>query len=161
MRNYIPVIALIGAFAFSSCSEEQNDVNPVPQSIINLSLDLFDGEVLQKKQEEEDGVKAWEVEIRNSQGSVVVLYWTVNQETLLKLKGDIGPFDYDVQPGNQLVNFSTAQTVAVGAIKNSALVKWELAQDEDFIGDWVYSFEFDGAKKVYVNAKSGDVLQVD
>ncbi len=164
MRNYILFIASIGAFTLCSCEESKDDFDPVPQTVIDLSLEIFDGAVLQKKQVEEEGAKAWEVKIRNDQGAEVVFYWMTNQETLLKLKGDVGPFDYDIQPGNQLVNLSSAQTVAIGAIKNSALAKWELAKEEDFVGDWVYSFEFEDAGesiKVFVNAKSGDVIQID
>lgn len=164
MKNYILLIASIGVFTLFCCEDAQDNVGPVPQTVINASLDLFDGEVLQGKQEDEDGATVWEVKIRNGQGAEVVTYWTIDKEILVKIKGEIGPFDYDIQPGNQLVNFASAQTIAIGAIKNSALTKWELAKEEDFVGDWVYSFEFEGTEesiKVFLNAKSGDVIQID
>ena len=91
-------------------------------------------------------------------------YWVVINEELQKIKGSTGPFDYDIWPERNLINFSTAQKLAMGAIKNDSLNKWELDQDEDFIGKWIYTFEFavnDGSRIVYIDAKNGDILQID
>jgi uncharacterized membrane protein YkoI len=127
-------------------------------------LFFFDGEVVEKKLELEDGIEAWEIKIQNTDGAVVIFYWTVTPEILLKMQGDIGPFDYDITPGNNLINYSTARTVAIGAVKNDTIKKWELQQEEDFIDIWVYSFEFDDngdTSKVYIDAESGNILQID
>jgi uncharacterized membrane protein YkoI len=63
-----------------------------------------------------------------------------------------------------LINFSTAKTFAISALKNDAITKWELEQNENFIDQWVYIFEMDNdgdTQKVYVDATNGDILQID
>ena len=165
MRNLFISIFLITSLLFITCEQKDNENNPeVPQSVIDKSLDYFDGEVIEKKLEEEEGVEAWEIKIQNSNGSVVKFYWTVNREILLKMEGLVGPFDYDINPESDLINFSTAQTIAIGAVKNNVLEKWVLKQEEDFIDKWIYSFEFNNDNetvKVYIDAEKGDILETD
>ena len=165
MRNLFIYIFLITSLLFITCEQKDNENNPeVPQSVIDKSLDYFDGEVIEKKLEEEEGVEAWEIKIQNSNGSVVKFYWTVNREILLKMEGLVGPFDYEIHPESDLINLSTAQTIAIGAVKNNAIEKWVLKQEEDFIDKWVYSFEFndDGETvKVYIDAEKGDILEIN
>lgn len=160
MKNlYLSIYLVISLFVISCDSSDEN--NPeVPQDVIDNSLDLFDGEVIEKKLEEEEGSVAWEVKIQNNEGSIVKFYWTINGLALLKIEGQTGPFEYNILPGNNLINFSTAKTVAFAAIKNDALIRWELSQEDEFINTWVYTFEI-GSQKVYIDAENGNVLQTD
>jgi len=156
-----PIIILSLLLVFSC--EKNNDTNPeVPQDIIDLSLSLFDGEVIEKESEQENGLDTWEVKIENENGSIVKFYWTKNGQILIKIEGQVGPFNYNIMPGNSLINFSTAQTVAKAAVKNESITKWKLQQDDNFIDKWVYSFEFDsngGISIVIIDAKNGDILE--
>jgi uncharacterized membrane protein YkoI len=164
MKNLSKYVFLFASILFIGCDTTNETPLEVPQTIIDKSISLFDGEIIEKNLEIEDGIEAWEVKIQNSDGSVVVFYWKVNQEILLKMKGETGPFAYDINPGNNLINFSTARTVAIGAVKNDTIKNWELQQEEDFIDIWVYSFEFDDngdTSKVYIDAESGNILQID
>ena len=165
MRSLSISILLFTSLLFASCEQTDNENNPeVPQSLIDRTLDYFDGEVLEKKQEEEEGVKSWKIKIKNSNGSIVNFYWTFVGDFLLKMEGQVAPFEYDIHPGNNLINFSTAKTIAIGAVKNDGLIKWELEQEEDFIGNWIYTFEFDDdgdSISVYIDAENGNILQTD
>lgn len=165
MKNLSIPFFLFISLLFISCEQTDNENNPeVPQSIINQSLDFFDGEVIEKKLEEEEGEKVWEIKIQNNDESIVKFYWTVNRETLLKMEGPVGPFDYEIQPGNNLINFSTARTVAIGAVKSNTIEKWQLEQEKEFIDTWVYTFEFDNDGSsliVYIDAENGNILQID
>lgn len=164
MKNLSKYVFLFVSILFIGCDTTNETPLEVPQRIIDKSISLFDGEIIEKNLEIEDGIEAWEVKIQNSDGSVVVFYWKVNPEILLKMKGETGPFGYDINPGNNLINFSTARTVAIGAVKNYTIKNWELQQEEDFIDIWVYSFEFDDngdTSKVYIDAESGNILQID
>jgi uncharacterized membrane protein YkoI len=165
MKNTVLIaFVLFGLLIATSCEKGGEETPEVPQNVIDKSLDLFGGEVLEKKVESEEGIDSWEVKIRNTNGSVVRFYWAVSNQSLVKIEGDQGPFDYELSPGSGLITYSTARTFAVAAVKNDAITKWEVQQEDEFINIWVYTFEIqdDGdIIKVYVDAESGNVLQID
>lgn len=164
MKKNILALLIATATIAISCDENSTPIPKVPQSIIDSSLSYFDGEIIEKKTEKEDGIEKWEITIQNDKGSIVKFYWRINGQYLLKMEGQKGPFDYEIMPGNSLIFYSTALTVAKGGVKNDNVQKWALQQDGDFIDKWVYSFEFDDDGdiiKVYIDAESGDILEID
>jgi len=162
MKNAI--IFLVIPFIFISCTKEPSETPEISQSTISRSLAYFDGEVIEKKLVEEDGIPLWEVKIQNENGSIVKFYWAINNQVLVKMESQSGPFDYEIVPELNLINFSTAKTIAISAVKNSTIIKWQLETDNDFIGMWVYTFEFQNnneSLKVFLDAQNGNVLQID
>jgi uncharacterized membrane protein YkoI len=164
--KFSQIIVLLALLSFlTACSDDSDDSTvAVPQEIISNSLDFFDGTVIEEGLEIENGIEAWEVEIQNSEGAIVIFYWAADNLTLIKIEGDKGPFTYEINPGGGLINFSTARTFAVSAVKNDALVAWELKKEEEFADDWVYEFEIADSmvdKTVYIDAMNGNVLQID
>jgi len=153
---------IFGLLVLISC-EQQNEMSlDVPQDVIDKSLDLFDGAIIEKVSETEDGLEMWEVKIENENGSIVKFYWSKVSEVLIKIEGISAPFNYNINPGNNLINSSVALTVAKSAVKNEDITKWKLAQNENFIDKWVYSIEFDEISiTVIVDALNGDVLETD
>jgi len=136
----------------------------LPDSLIDKSLAIFDGEVQETEIEEEDNTNLWKVKVQNTDGSVLDIYWTVDTENLYKLEGVQGPYDYAVNPGMGLITFGSAKTIAISAVKNDNLIDWELKQNDDFVEKWVYEFDIDDegvTTTVYVDAENGDVLQID
>ncbi len=165
MKNSTIKILFLVSLIFNISCEESNEPSPeVPQNIIDESLNLFNGEVFEIKQESEDGSNAWEIKIQNPDGAIVKFYWSVSNSELIKIEGIQGVFDYELNPGMSLINFSTAKTFAIAAVKNDAILHWELEKNEDFINKWVYEFEFEtgsGTQSVYIDAMNGDVLEID
>lgn len=165
MKNLILSTIIITSLALVSCNDTSEENNPtVPQSVIDNSLNLFDGEVFETGIDEEDGIKLWELKIRDDEGAIVKFYWDIRTEFLVKIEGVDGPFNYEIVPRNNLINYSTAKTVATGAIKNSSLLRWKLKKESAFINNWVYSFEFEDDNKtikVYLDAENGNVLEID
>ena len=52
---------ILGLLVLMSC-EQQNEMSlDVPQDVIDKSLDLFDGAIIEKVSETEDGLEMWEV----------------------------------------------------------------------------------------------------
>jgi uncharacterized membrane protein YkoI len=165
MKKFFILVFINLVLVFSACDQSDNESNPeAPEDLLNKSSAYFDGEAIQKIMEIEEGIEAWKITIQNNNGSKVKFYWTVNNGSLVKIEGATGPFNYEIQPGQDLINFSTAQTIASGAVKNDSIKKWELKQEEEFIDKWIYTFEFHddgGAQKVYIDAEVGDILQID
>ncbi len=165
MRHFLFITLTLSIVFFYACDKATDNLNiNVPEGIIIKSLELFDGNIIEKKSDEEDGNKTWEVKIQNSEGSKVKFYWLVGNEALYRIDGQEGPFDYDLNPGNNLINFSVAKTVAMGAVKIEALVKWQIRKEEKFTDNWVYNFEFNktnGSTTVYIDAENGNILKID
>ena len=142
-----------------------SDLNPdVPQNIIENSLTYFSGEVIEEGSGNVDGIDTWEIKIQSDAGSIVNFYWSVVAQVLVKMEGLTAPFDYELMPGNNLINYSTALTIAKTGVKNENIVRWELEEEEEFIDKWMYSFEFDNngtTAIVYIDALNGDILQID
>ena len=58
MKNLILITIIITSIVIVSCNETSEENNPtVPQSVIDNSLNLFDGEVIETGTDEEDGIK--------------------------------------------------------------------------------------------------------
>jgi hypothetical protein len=165
MNSFNHFVYFIFIWLFLAACNDSSETTPeVPADVINSSLAIFDGDVIEKSEDIEEGVEYWEVKIRNSDGSVVEFYWTKNNMELLKIEGTQGPYDYALNPGLGLINFTTASTQAISAVKNNNILQWELEQNDDFIGKWVYDFDFDtggDVTEVYIDASNGDVLEID
>ena len=165
MKKYIPLLSsFIILLVQMSCNEDKEASPEVPERLITQTLAMFEGEVIEQEFENEEGIELWEIKIRNPLGSIVSFYWTYSNEDLFKIEGTQEPFDYELNPGMNLINYSTARTFAVSAIKNDEILSWELEQNDDFIDKWVYEFEMNDngdTRKVYVDALTGDVLQID
>ena len=165
MKTLLSAIVLGFLLLNASCDNSQNEPLPEPpQSVVDKSLDYFDGEVIKKSAEVEDGIEVWEVKIKNDKGAVVKFYWRRSDDSLYEMEGESGPFDYEIVPGNNLINFQAAFTIAKGAVKNDNLTGWKLKKNSKFKDIWVYEFEFDingKDTKVYIDAANGNVLQID
>lgn len=152
------------ALFMAACSDSSETIPEVPDDVITNSLAIFDGDVIEKSQDIEQGVESWEVKIRDSNGSVVQFYWAKNNMELLKIEGTQGPYDYALNPGLGIINYASARTEAISAVKNDTILEWELVQNDDFIGKWVYEFDFDiggNVTEVYIDGSNGDVLEIN
>lgn len=165
MRKIILPLLISILLANVSCTETSSSNPETPQEIIDKSLALFNGKVIEQTLGREEGVNSWEIKIANENGAEVKFYWSTNGQILIKMEGLSGPFDYDIMPDNGLINFSTASKFAKGAVKNESIIKWKLKQEEEFIGNWVYTFEFDvktaGSTNVFIDASNGDILEIN
>jgi hypothetical protein len=64
MKNILLSISLIVQLVIASYSKSINDNNPeVPQKFIDKSLNFSNGELVEKKQREEDYDDAWKIKI--------------------------------------------------------------------------------------------------
>jgi len=136
----------------------------VPERVINKSLALFEGAILEKKSGIEESTPVWEVKIRNSSGSIVKFYWKQDDEALYRMDGQEGPFDYDILLGEGMINFNSARFAAVAAAKSDQIRTWRLRAEEDFADLWVYTFVIEGVEgtiEVVIDADNGEVLEID
>jgi hypothetical protein len=79
---------------------------------------------------------------------------------LHKIESQEGPFDYDIDPENGLISFQDAKNAAMALVSSSDFLKeWELDKDSYWcrqFNTWVYSFDFDEAEDVIIDAATGN-----
>ena len=150
---------LLTVLIFTACSEDDDDLMQAPTSAIDKAQALISGTITESESEIEDGVLAWKIDITTDQGAEVEIYYRQDNGELLRIDGENGPYDYNINPGSGLIDFSQAKTIAMGAVSGT-LIEWQLKIEDKFDNIWVYSMEFDG-NQVYINATDGSVLEVE
>lgn len=160
MKNILGILVILSTLV--ACEKSNETDLDVPESAINKSLEMFNGSIIERRSEIEDGIEAWAIKIENENRSVVKFYWSKNGLALIKIDGQEAPFDYDINPGENLINLSTAMTIAKSVVKNENVNRWKLKQEDEFIGKWIYSFEFEEiSRNVFMDALNGDILEID
>lgn len=148
-------------FTFASCEEQfGTDEKLAPQKIIDISRQLFLGNVEENTTVIEDGEAVWKVSISNNQGSLVSFYWQKSYSIIFKIRGERGPYEYDLQPPLNVLPLSTARFLAFESYSTKALSSWSLERSKSDNRGWIYYFYIQGAESPFViNAASGDTVQ--
>ena len=155
--NRIFLILSVLLVLMGGCESNEEDMN-APQNTIDKANAIVDGTITKTEAEIEDGVAAWKVEVRTSQGAEVEIYCRQDNLELISIEGDHGPFDYNATPGMGLIDFDQAK--AIGAAQTSEdLMEWELEREDDFGNQWVYELEYT-LVEIYINANDGSILEI-
>ena len=155
-KIYVLTIAVV--LGLMSCSDDDSSLQ-APDSAVNKALALIPGTVVSSEPETEEGIAAWKVEIRTDLGAEVEVYCRQDNGGLLRIEGESGPFDYNIDPGNSLIDFTQAKTVGSGVITGD-LVEWQLRIEDKYNNIWVYTLEY-AQSTVFINAVDGSVLEVE
>jgi len=133
---------------------DEDETGEVPEDVLNKALSIVNGEVI--KAELEGGI--WEIYILTEAGSVVEV--EIKEETLalLSAEGEEGPFDYEVEPGEDFLSFSEAKAI-VFENNEGEIHSWEFERNENEV--WVYEFKLIHNQDdfiVTINAVTGDII---
>ena len=149
-----------------SCGDDNSDIDKAKEKAMEKASNSFQGEAVQTIREKDDGVWVIRVLMLNEKLASVEFEYLEKDISLIEVKGNKGPFDYDVILENGLINFQHAKQVAVDEVgntpENDKIDDWSLEKDDDFNNQWVYDFDFKiPSKDVYIDAKNGTVLGSD
>lgn len=105
-----------------------------------------------------DDTQHWEVRVdMPGDGGIVKFEYLLNSNELREVKGLTPSFEYEIEPGNGLINYSSAKSIALGAV-NGSIIEWKLEKDESD-NNWQYRFEI-GNSEVRINANNGNIIRV-
>ena len=90
-------------------------------------------------------------------GGIVKFEYQLNSNELREVKGLSSSFDYEIEPGNGLINYSSAKSVAFGVV-NGSIIEWKLERDESD-NNWQYRFYISNSE-VRINATNGNILRI-
>ncbi len=80
---------------------------------------------------------------------------------MVEMKGTSPSFEYEVQPGMNLIDYSNAKAVALNA-RNGVISEWKLEKDESD-NRWEYRFFIRNAGQdweIRIDATTGVVLRI-
>ncbi len=127
----------------------------IPNSLISSSLNLFDGELQEAGSTKIDGTDLWKVKIKNDSGAITTFYWRKTFNNLHSIVGENGPFNYELRPPLDVINFSTARFLAFNQSNFEPLKSWKFFRNQ-IDANWYYQFNTDDDPvPVTIDAASG------
>ncbi len=105
-----------------------------------------------------DDTQHWEVRVdMPGDGGIVKFEYQLNSNELREVKGLSSSFEYEIEPGNGLINYSSAKGIALGAVIG-IISEWKLEKDVSD-NNWQYRFQI-GSSEVRINAINGNIIRV-
>jgi uncharacterized membrane protein YkoI len=154
------LLMMVFAFSFAACSEEENDPVPIDfQNANNKALAMTTGTIIKTERNTSPSGDYFEVDVQSAGGSIIEFEFYVADGSLKEIEGSMAPFDYEVNPGMGLINFSEARDIALNA-RPYTLAYWDLEKDSSS-GVWTYTFEIENGSESYtvkVNATNGQLI---
>jgi len=142
-----------------SCDNPLDNNNSLPPELISTAQDMFDGEVLEAEAGKIDDVSVWKIKIRNPLGAVASFYWRRPFNNLFRINGESGPFDYNLKPPFDVINFKTAKFLAVTQKQENMLESWEFSNNPTEMR-WYYKFYIKNSSfPILVDAGSGEIVR--
>lgn len=153
------VIFFFCLISFSCEKQFGNRQFEAPQKIIDNSIELFPGKLIEQSSDILDEVQVWKIKIENESGSVVSFYWQKNYNLLFVIEGEHGPFNYEMIPPLGVLVLSTAKFLAFESYSEKVLTSWKLKRNNSYRNRWVYLFNLKQTElPIMIDAVSGDVL---
>lgn len=164
-KSYLALAIVIALSLNIACSEEVNNSNnssPISEEqAVQKSQQMVEGTVNKTELTIENGIKVWEVYMTATSGGELKIKYRLDDGTMVEIKGVSASFDYEVQPGMNLVNYSVAKSAALNA-KSGEILEWKLEKDESN-NRWEYCFKIRSGEQdweIRLEASSGVVLRI-
>jgi uncharacterized membrane protein YkoI len=156
------ILSLILSVTFTNaCSEDVNSSNNsaiTETQAIQKAKETNTGTVAKTESTTHNGVKVWEVYMITSSGGELKIKYRVDDGTMVEMKGTSPSFDYEVQPGMNLINYSNAKAIALNT-RSGIITEWKLEKDESD-NRWEYRFFISPEWEIRIDATTGVVLRI-
>ena len=160
LKHILFSLFLSGTILLAACSESsttaptsggQDDVIAKTTAMTNGS-----GSVISTVKN--DDTQHWEVRVdMPGDGGIVKFEYQLNSNELREVKGLSSSFEYEIEPGNGLINYSNAKSTAISAV-NGSISEWKLEKDVSD-NNWQYRFQI-GSSEVRINAVTGNIIRI-
>jgi uncharacterized membrane protein YkoI len=148
----------------AACSEDVNNSNGssiTEDQAVQKAKQLNSGIVTKTEITTHNGIKVWEVYMTAPSGGELKIKYSVDGGTMVEVKGVSPSFEYEIKPGMNLIDYSTAKSVALNS-KNGDLREWKLEIDESN-NRWEYRFFILSSGQeweIRIDATTGLVLKI-
>jgi uncharacterized membrane protein YkoI len=159
------ILSLILSVPFSNaCTEDVNNFNSssiTETQAIQKAKETNPGTVTRTESTTHNGINVWEVYMITESGGQLKIKYSVDDGTMVEMKGTSPSFEYEVQPGMNLIDYSAAKNVALNT-KTGIIQEWKLKRDESN-NRWEYRFFIlSGGQEweIRIDAVTGVVLRI-
>lgn len=161
LRSFFILSLILSVTFTNACSEDVNNSNNssiTETQAIQKAKQTNPGTVTKTELTTHNGVKVWEVYMITSAGGELKIKYRVDDGTMVEMKGTSPSFDYEVQPGMNLINYSAAKAIALN-MRNGEIQLWKLEKDESD-KRWEYRFFISPEWEIRIDASTGVVLRI-
>ena len=140
---------------------EEHHQDTAPAAVAELALSLFQGEIIHSEKRQDGDRQIWKIYIQSESGAIVQFKILEDPLELIEMEGEIGPFDYDIDPGEAFISLREARAIALTLI-NGELLAWEF-EPEHSNGHvfMVYELRYimgDEKFEILIHAETGEIL---
>ncbi len=160
LKQLLFTLFISGIFLLAACSENSSTAPSAggQDEVVAKTNLITKGRSSLVSTVKNDDTQHWEVKVdMTGDGGIVKFEYQLNSNELREIKGLTPSFEYEIEPGNGLINYSTARAIALGAVSGS-IIEWKLEKDESD-NNWQYRFEI-GTTEVRIDAANGNILRV-
>jgi len=157
----VPFLALL--LVFTACKDEvtaptsqMSEQQSVQKSLSSVQSNLVS---VTRIKSNDDGL--WEVKVLTPSGALIKFEYFEMTGNIREIHGLSGPFDYSLNPGNDLLLYQNVRVIALNA-KSGNITSWKLEKDESD-NRWEYRFFItadDGNWELRIRAVDGQVLRI-
>ena len=154
---------LVSLLAFTACKDEvtaptnqMSEQQSVQKSLSSVQSNLVS---VTRIKSNDDGL--WEVKVLTPSGALIKFEYFEMTGNIREIHGLSGPFDYSLNPGNDLLLYQNVRVIALNA-KSGNITSWKLEKDESD-NRWEYRFFItadDGNWEIRISAVDGQVLRI-
>jgi len=160
LKHYLFSLFLAGTILLAACSENSttSPSNNGEDIVVAKTSAMTKGSGSLLSTVKNDDTQHWEVKVdMPGDGGIVKFEYQLNSNELREVKGLTPSFEYEIEPGNGLINYSSAKTIALGSV-NGSIIEWKLEKDESD-NMWQYRFQI-GSSEVRINATNGNIVRI-
>ena len=160
LKHILFSLFLTGTILLTACSENSTTepTSGLQDDVVTKTTVMTKGRGSVVSTVKNDDTQHWEVKVdMPGDGGIVKFEYQLNSKELREVKGLTPSFDYEIEPGNGLINYSVAKNIALGAVSGS-IIEWKLEKDESD-NMWQYRFQI-GSSEVRINAANGNIVRI-
>lgn len=163
-KSFFVLSIILSVMLNAACSEDVNNSNSTSvtdDQAVQKAQQINSGTITKTELTTHNGIKVWEVYMTTSSGGELKVKYRVDNGTMVELKGTSPSFEYEVQPGMNLIDYSSARTVALNA-KPGDIQEWKLENDESD-NRWEYRFFILSTGQeweIRIDAATGVILRI-
>lgn len=160
LKHILFSLFLSGIILLTACSESSTTAPTIggQDDVISKTTTMTKGSGSVVSTIKNDDTQHWEVRVdMPGDGGIVKFEYQLNSNELREVKGLSSSFEYEIEPGNGLINYSSAKGIALGAV-NGSIIEWKLERDESD-NNWQYRFYISNSE-VRINATNGNILRI-
>jgi uncharacterized membrane protein YkoI len=160
LKHILFSLFLTGTILLTACSENSTTepTSGLQDDVVTKTTVMTKGRGSVVSTVKNDDTQHWEVKVdMPGDGGIVKFEYHINSKEFREVKGLTPSFDYEIEPGNGLINYSAAKSIALGAV-NGSIIEWKLEKD---LSDNMWQYRFDiGQTEVRINATNGNIVRI-